>query len=93
MTVNYEARFHGALRRIVAYMTSDQLRRKAETLYGVSYEEALEMAYDNVRGEAVAALKGYRRKSPAVAASTNAVDPSAQPRESRQRASTSESSS
>jgi hypothetical protein len=58
---NYEARFSEALRRITAYMTPEQLRRRSEKEYGLSYNEALEMAYENIQGEAQAALKGYRR--------------------------------
>jgi hypothetical protein len=59
--VDYEARFAAALRRITAYMSLEQLRRKAERSYGLSYDEALEMAYENVQGEARAALHGYRK--------------------------------
>lgn len=58
---DYEARFYFTLRRIMAYMTPDQLRRQAEKQSGLDYEEALEMAYENVREEALAALTGYRR--------------------------------
>jgi hypothetical protein len=61
--VNYEERFCHALRRIKAYMTTAQLRRHSERKYGLSYEEALEMAYENVLGEAQAALRGYRPPS------------------------------
>lgn len=70
--VDYEARFHDALRRILAYMTPEQLRRQSEKAYGLSYEESLEMVYDNIQGEARAALAGYRRPKPKpkVAAST-----------------------
>lgn len=60
--VDYEARFATALRRITAYMTPNQLRRESEKKYGLDFTEALEMAYENVRDEAKAALKGYRPK-------------------------------
>jgi hypothetical protein len=58
--VDYEARFRFALLRITKYMRPEQLRRAAEKQYGLSYEESLEMAYENLQGEARAALKGYR---------------------------------
>lgn len=60
--IDYEARFHYALRAILSYMTTAQLRRESEKRYSLEYGEALEMAYENVRGEAQAALKGYRPK-------------------------------
>lgn len=59
--VDYEARFHQALKRIRQYMTPAQLRRAAEKQYGLDHAEALEMAYENVIEEAKAALRGYRR--------------------------------
>ena len=56
-----EARFYEALKRIVAYMPPERLRRRCGHEYGLLYEEALEMAYENIQGEARAALRGYRR--------------------------------
>ena len=53
------------------YMTTEQLKSRAGKEYGVSYHEALEMAYDNIQAEAAAATHGKRRprdplqKSPA----------------------------
>jgi hypothetical protein len=74
--VDYEERFEMALRRILRYMTPTQLRRHAERHYGLHYEEALEMAYENVQGEARSALSGYRRKKRSESATTtDAVDP------------------
>lgn len=75
--IDHEGRFYVALRRIMSYMTTDQLRRQAEKQYGLHYEEALEMAYENVRDEARTALSGYRRprKRSASAKSVGAVDP------------------
>lgn len=58
---DYEQRFYIALKRILAYMTPDQLRRQSERTYGLSFEEALEMSYENLQNEAIAALTGYRR--------------------------------
>ncbi len=59
--INYEERFRTALRRIVAYQTPAQLRRNCEHTYGLSFEESIEMAYENIQGEARAALAGYRK--------------------------------
>lgn len=59
--VDYEKRFYWALKEITRYMTTGQLRRESEKRYGVSYEEGLEMAYENVLGTAKHALKGYKR--------------------------------
>lgn len=36
------------------YMTTDQLRRESNKYFGLDYVEALEMAYDNIKGEAFA---------------------------------------
>ena len=49
------------LRRIAAYQTPDRLRKHSGEDWGVGYEEALEMAYENVLGEAKAALKQVRK--------------------------------
>lgn len=73
---DYEQRFEIALRRILSYMTPDQLRRQAEKQYGLAYEEALEMAYENVQSEARSALMGFRRKRRSVKPPVvGAVDP------------------
>lgn len=56
-----EQRLFDALKRIAAYMTPDQLRRKSERLYGLGYEEVLEMTYENVLQEARNATRGMRR--------------------------------
>lgn len=42
------------------YQTSDQLRRNSEKQYGLEYEEALEMAYENVQEEARQAAVGVK---------------------------------
>lgn len=52
-----------ALKRISKYQTLDNLRRESEKDYGLSYEEVLEMAYDNVIQEAKSAIKGARPPS------------------------------
>jgi hypothetical protein len=75
--VDYEERFEMALRRILRYMTPAQLRRHCERQYGLSYEESLEMAYENVLGEARSAIAGYRRRPRESPLSADAVDPHA----------------
>lgn len=42
------------------YQTLKQLRRGSEGQYGLAYEEALEMAYENIQGEASTAYKGLK---------------------------------
>jgi hypothetical protein len=53
-----------ALKRIVKdYMTPDQLRRKCESragYLGLTYTEALEMAYENMQMTAAGAIKAKR---------------------------------
>lgn len=57
-----EQRYFDTLRRIArGYQTTDQLRRSAERDYGLSYTEALEMAYENLQHEAAVAIKRKRR--------------------------------
>lgn len=56
-------KMYAALERIAkGYQTPDQLRRNSEKDWGVSYEESLEMAYENLQAEAKAAIKGVRIK-------------------------------
>ena len=51
-----------ALRKIAReYMTPEELRRSADKDYGVSYEEALEMAYENIQLLARNVTHGMRR--------------------------------
>ena len=56
-----EEKFYGALKRISAYMPASKLRARAEKLYGLEGNEAIEMAYENVIEEAKRALRGYRK--------------------------------
>jgi hypothetical protein len=75
---DYETRFAEALSRITRYMSPERLRRHAEKTYGLDYEEALEMAYENMLGEAKAALAGYRpKRRSAPPPAHDAVDPHA----------------
>jgi len=43
------------------YYKSEQLKRKSEKEYGLNYEEALEMSYDNIQSEAHNACKGISK--------------------------------
>lgn len=54
-------RMRETLKRIAKnYQTPDQLRRMSERQYGLDYEEALEMAYENIQSEAAAVINGVR---------------------------------
>jgi hypothetical protein len=57
-----EIRLLVALKRITAYQTPDRLRRNADKQYGLSGEEAIEMAYENMQQEARNAIRGVRLK-------------------------------
>ena len=55
-------RMLAALKQISkGYQTPDQLRRSAEKEYSVGYEEAIEMAYENIKELAKLASRGVRR--------------------------------
>ncbi len=58
--VTNEQSFYLTLKRIAAYMDPETLLRKGETMYGVSGEEAVAMAYENVLEEARSAVRGKR---------------------------------
>lgn len=64
MTKNQIQQFNkmrNALIRInKGYMTPDQIRRCTDKEYGLSYEDSLEMAYENLQSEAKEAVKGVR---------------------------------
>jgi hypothetical protein len=58
-----EQRYYDVLKRIASgYQTSAKLRRNAGQ-YGCSFEEEIEMAYENIQEEAKRAIKGQRRPS------------------------------
>ena len=64
--MNNERLYYDTLKRIAKeYMTTEQLIRRAEKMYGVSYHEALEMSYDNIQGAAADAIRGKRRPAEA----------------------------
>ena len=54
-------RYFDALKLITNFGDTDWLRKNGESAYGLTYEEVLEMAYDNVLQEARKALHGRRR--------------------------------
>ena len=57
-----EQRYFDALKRIAkAYDSPERIAATAERKYGLEPAEALEMAYDNIQGEARAAIHGRRR--------------------------------
>lgn len=51
------------INELASYQTSAQLRRSAEREYGCSYEEVLEMAYENMLQTAKLAKKKLPRRS------------------------------
>lgn len=61
MGVLEEYRYYHTLKRISKdYMTPERIRRSAERDPVLSYEETLEMAYDNLQAEAADAIRGKR---------------------------------
>lgn len=52
-------RMYNALKTIAKdYQTPEQLRKKSEKQYGLDYEEALEMSYENIQTLAKSVIKG-----------------------------------
>lgn len=60
-SLDRERKLYDALKRITQYDSPEKLLRNAERRYGLSGEEVIEMAYDNVLQEAKAALRGMKR--------------------------------
>ncbi len=61
MKIERQQRMFDTLKRISKdYMTPDEIRRDADNT-GLSYNEYLEMSYENIQAEAKAAVKGLRR--------------------------------
>lgn len=50
-----------ALKRIKNYQSINSLRKDSKKDWGLDYEEALEMAYENIQSEAIAGLRGVRK--------------------------------
>lgn len=59
--VTREQKLFDALKRITHYYTSEYLHKHSEEMYGLSGDEAVEMAYDNVLADAKQTIKGMRR--------------------------------
>ena len=57
-----EQLFYDTLKHIAKdYASVDELKRTAESRYGLAFEEALEFAYENIRNDAATSIKGLRR--------------------------------
>ncbi len=54
-------RLYDALKRITAYQSPDKIHRSAGRATGLDSDEEIEYAYENVLGEAAAAIKGMKR--------------------------------
>lgn len=48
------------LRISKGYSTTSQLKKESRSDYGLDYEEVLEMAYENMQGEARLAVRGVK---------------------------------
>lgn len=49
-----------SLKRIKTYQSPSQLRKDSEKDWGLDYEEALEMSYENIQAEASYSCKGIK---------------------------------
>ncbi len=56
---NYN-KMRNALIEITKYQTPNKLRSDSEKDWGVEFEEAIEMAYENIQQTAKSAVKGIR---------------------------------
>lgn len=56
-----EQRYFDMLKRITLYQSPDRLRRTHEKEWGMTYPDALEMAYENILSDAQRAIRGKRR--------------------------------
>jgi hypothetical protein len=58
----HEQEYFDALRRIAReYRPPEWFEKNAEKTYGVSPDEALQMAYDNMQQTAASAIRGRKR--------------------------------
>ena len=65
MSTPLEVKLFAALKRISMYDSPDRIRRRSAKDWGLDDgDEAIEYAYENVLGEAKAAIKGVRIKEP-----------------------------
>lgn len=65
MGIEREQKLYDALSRIARYESPERLHKTGPKQYGLSGPEAIEAAYDNVRAEAKAAIKGMKRPNDA----------------------------
>lgn len=49
-----------ALKKIKEYQTTEKLRKSSEKDWGLDFEEAIEMAYENIQSEAIRGCKGVK---------------------------------
>jgi len=42
------------------YQSPDKLRKNCEKQFGLDYEDAIEMSYENIQNEALSAIKGTK---------------------------------
>lgn len=62
LSIETQQRLFDVLKRIAKdYDAPSRLHKTAEDRYGISGEEAIEMAYENVKADAARAIKGLRR--------------------------------
>lgn len=65
INIDHYNRMYDALKTIAnGYHTPDQLRKENKGAWGLDYEEALEMAYENIQQLAKEATKNVRRFQP-----------------------------
>jgi hypothetical protein len=76
IVTDLEIRLYTALKRITCYDTPSKLRRRAERDYGLSGDEAIEYAYENVLQEARNGIKGVRLPKAGSAAQSASGDKS-----------------
>ena len=55
-----EVRLFEALKRITRYETPERLRKHGEVAYGISGDECVDMAYENILEEAKRGIRGVR---------------------------------
>ena len=60
MSLENERRYYAALKTITLYDKPERLRKRCQREYGLDWNEAIEMAYENVLMEARNAIKGRR---------------------------------
>ena len=61
-----ERKLYDALKHISRYDPPERLRKRGPSDWGLSADEAVEMAYENVLREAKFAIRGMKRPAPPV---------------------------